>query len=293
MVTGQLIFQPPKFDWQAEDQQHAFEEWKVQVTLALRASSINKDIWFATIVGLLGKESFRWWNTLPISMKEESQKNPEAVFKAITDTLEVSTSYWNYIDEMYSDIRQGEQETTDQLDQYIKDLVEWCQYQTKDEKMVHRTELFLHATKHFEVKKWVQLKKRREDVTYQALLQHAKENKMTVKDFNQHKSNRGVTIAATIDEIHFKYRKGNGYKAKGSPGKTCGKCGQSHLPRECSTWGKKCHKCGNKYHFTMCCRTRDIENSQDRDQHRLTHRESQDRRKSRSRHRRHASEDWG
>ena len=45
------------------------------------------------------------------------------------------------------------------LDQCIKDLVERCQYQTEVEKMVHRTELLFHATKHFEVKKWVRLKK--------------------------------------------------------------------------------------------------------------------------------------
>ena len=84
------------------------------------------------IVGFLGKEGFKWWNTLPISKDEENQKNPEAVFKAIMDTLEVSTSYWNHIDEMYSDIRQGEHETTDQLDQCIKELVERCQYQTEE-----------------------------------------------------------------------------------------------------------------------------------------------------------------
>ena len=101
------------------------------------------------IVGFLGKEGFKWWNTLPISKDEKTQKNLEAAFKTITDTLEVSTSYWNHINEMYSDIRQGEHETTDQLDQCIKDLVEWCQYQTEAEKMVHRTELLFHATKHF------------------------------------------------------------------------------------------------------------------------------------------------
>ena len=104
------------FEWQAEDQQHIFEEWKGQVTIALRASSIKKDIWFAIIVGFLGKEGFRWWNRLPISMDEKSQKNPETVFKAIAETIEVLTSYWNHIDEMYSDIQQGEQETTDQPD---------------------------------------------------------------------------------------------------------------------------------------------------------------------------------
>ena len=160
MVTGQLIFQPPMFDWQAEDQQRAFEEWKGR-HLSPLSMEHQQRLWFVTIVGFLGRFGFRQLNTLPISMDEESQKNPEAVFKAIADTLEVSTSYWNHIDKMYSDIRQGEQETTDQC---IKDLVEQCQYQTETEKMVHRTELLFHATKHFEVKKWVRSKKRRHHI---------------------------------------------------------------------------------------------------------------------------------
>ena len=65
------------------------------------------------IVGFLGKEGFKWWNTLSISKDEESQKNPEVVFKAITDTLEVSNLLLEPHREIYSDIRQGEQETTD------------------------------------------------------------------------------------------------------------------------------------------------------------------------------------
>ena len=151
MAGGQLVFQPPKFDWHAKDQQQAFDEWKGQITLALHASSINRDIWFATIIGYLSKEGFKQWNTLLISTDEEAQKNPEKVFKAIADTLEVSTSYWNHIDKIYSDIKQGDNESTDQLDQHIKNLVKGCQYST-EEKLVCRTELLFHATKHFEVK---------------------------------------------------------------------------------------------------------------------------------------------
>ena len=123
MTSGQLVFQPPKFDWHSEDQQQAFEEWKGQITLALTVSNFREEIWFATIVGYLGKEGFKWWNTLPISTDVEARKNPEQVFKAIADTLEVLTSYWNHIDKMYSDIRQGEHESTDQLDQCIKNIV--------------------------------------------------------------------------------------------------------------------------------------------------------------------------
>ena len=112
--------------------------------------------------------------------------------------------------------------------------------------------------KHFKVKKWVRSKKKREDVTYQTLLHHAKEHEMMVKDFNQHKSNDGIPTATTIDEIKsFKFRKGNGNRAnfKGGQGKTCSKCSMSYL-RECLAWGKKCHKCGNKNHFSMCCRSK-------------------------------------
>ena len=141
MASGQLVFQPPKFDWHSEDQQLAFEEWKGQITLALQVSNFNKEIWFATIISYLGKEGFKRWNTLPISKDKDTQKDPEAVFKAIADTLEVLTSYWNYIDEMYNNIRQGEHESTDQLDQCIKNLVKRCQYSTEAEKLVCRTEL--------------------------------------------------------------------------------------------------------------------------------------------------------
>ena len=86
---------------------------------------------------------------------------------------------------MYSDIRQGEQESTDQLDQCIKNIVKRCQYSTEVEKLVCRTELLFHATKHFEVKKWIRSKQKRKDVTYEALLQHTKEHEATVNDFQQ------------------------------------------------------------------------------------------------------------
>ena len=73
---------------------------------------------------------------------------------------------------------------------------------------------------------------------------------MTVKDFNRHKSNGGTVIATTVDEIRtFKQKKGNSYRAKSSPGKSCSKCSTSHPLRECPAFSKKCHKCGPKNLF--------------------------------------------
>ena len=178
------------------------------------------------------------------------------MFKAFADTLEVLTSQWNYINEMYSDIRQAEQETTNQLDQHIKILFERCGYTSENEKKQHQLELLFHATKHFEVKKWVRSQTAlNETVTFfDKLPQYAKQHKATIKDLQQHKSNRRVTTATTINEIRtFKHRKGQGQRAKG---KICGKCGTSHLPRECPVWGMKCHKCGNKTHFSTQCRSK-------------------------------------
>ena len=75
MASGQLVFQPPKFDWhmQRTGNRHLMSG-RDQITLALHASSINRDIWFATIIGYLGKEGFKYWNTLPISPDEEAPK---------------------------------------------------------------------------------------------------------------------------------------------------------------------------------------------------------------------------
>ena len=306
MAGGQLIFQPPKFDWNSDDQQLEFEEWRGQITLALEASGINRDVWFASIVGYLGKEGFRRWSILPISKDANAKKDPDLVFQAIADMLEVSTSYWNHIDEMYSDIKQGEHESIDKLDKRIKNIVEKCQY-TEVEKLVRRIELLFHATKHFEVKKWVWSQKRREDVTYTALLQYTKQHEMTVKDFNRHKSNGGTAQLTTIDAIEsFKCgkkvsRNGRSNEAssshrgstdKHSTNKTCSKCSTIHAYRDCPAFGKKCRKCGNKNHFSSCCRSnvsQDKGRLRDRTQ---THGRSPERRHRPSRGQRLRSRSW-
>ena len=146
--------------------------------------NIPTERWYASITGFLGTEGFKHWQHLEISTDEELRKTPENVFTAFANTLEVSMSHWNYIDELYSDIRQGEQETTDQLDQCIKMLVERCGYMSAEEKTQCRLELLFHAMKHFEVKKWVRLQTAlNKTVTFDKLLQHAKQHEAAVKDF--------------------------------------------------------------------------------------------------------------
>ena len=103
-MAGQLIFQLPTFHWPSKDQQTAFKEWQGHVTLTLEASNIPQERWYASIIGFLGPKGFKRWTHLDISKDVEKRKTLEDIFQAFANTLEVSTSQWNYIDEMYSDI---------------------------------------------------------------------------------------------------------------------------------------------------------------------------------------------
>ena len=74
-------------------------------------------------------------------------------------------------------------ETTDQLDQCIKILVERCGYTSENEKKQCQLEVLFHTTKHFEVKKWVRSQTAlNETVTFDKLLQHAKQHEAAIKD---------------------------------------------------------------------------------------------------------------
>ena len=60
------------------------------------------------------------------------------VFKAIADTLEVPTSYRNYTDKMYNNIRQREHESTDELDNASRTLSKDVNIAQKQRNWLHR-----------------------------------------------------------------------------------------------------------------------------------------------------------
>ena len=121
-MAGQLIFQLPTFHWPSEDQQTAFKEWQSHVTLVLEASNIPQERWYASIIGFLGSEGFKQWQHLDISKDVEQRKTLENVFTTFSNTLEVLTSQWNYIDEMYSNAI-----ITCNTTDTNRHIISWCQ----------------------------------------------------------------------------------------------------------------------------------------------------------------------
>ena len=78
----------------------------------------------------------------------------DTVFKAFANSFEKSSSHWQARDENLSDIKQDKNQTTAELDIYIKDLIRRCQFPPEDQES-RKIDLLYHATAHFEVRKFV------------------------------------------------------------------------------------------------------------------------------------------
>ena len=158
--------------------------------------------------------------------------------------FEKSSSHWWARDEYLSDIKQDKNQTTAELDIYIKDLIRRCQFPPPEDQESRKIDLLYHATAHFEVRKFVHNAKQ-EELKYDRMIEVAKAHERTCQEYQIHK------------QAHSMANPSNSYSnpliqtnallksfQKGPPKKTCGKCGCSHNHGECPTRGTTCSKCG-------------------------------------------------
>ena len=92
---------------------------------------------------------------------EGNKDDADTVFKAFANSFEKSSSHWQARDEYLSDIKQDKNQTTAELDIYIKDLIRRCQFPPEDQES-RKIDLLYHATAHFEVRKFVHNAKQKE-----------------------------------------------------------------------------------------------------------------------------------
>ena len=109
-MTGAFFtFKPPTFSCNPKDKHEEFQLWKGDIALAPEGSQVIIEKLYSSITHFLGDEGFRDWQSLDIAKPEkQKKKDPTEVFKAIESTLGKSTFVWNYIDELYSDMKWGE-----------------------------------------------------------------------------------------------------------------------------------------------------------------------------------------
>ena len=184
----------------------------------------------------------------------------DTVFKAFANSFEKSSSHWQARDEYLSDIKQDKNQTTAELDIYIKDLIRRCQFPPEDQES-RKIDLLYHATAHFEVRKFVHNAKH-EKLKYDCMIEVAKAHERTCQEYQIHKqahsmANPSNSYANPLIQTNALSKSFQ----KGPPRKTCGKCGRSHSHGDCPAYGTTCSKCGRPNHWAQQCRSSGRRNS--------------------------------
>ena len=174
----------PRMDWNAEDKQAAWAFYRERLEQYFVIASTPKGAQVTHILFYGGKEASERWTAL----KDQVQGNideADTVFKAFANSFEKSSSHWQARDEYLSDIKQDKNQTTAELDIYIKDLIRRCQFPPEDQES-RKIDLLYHATAHFEVRKFVHNAKH-EELKYDRMIEVAKAHERTCQEYQIHK----------------------------------------------------------------------------------------------------------
>ena len=206
-----------------------------------------------------GKEASEQWTALKDQV-EGDKDDANTVFKAFANSFEKSSSHWQARDEYLSDIKQDKNQTTAELDIYIKDLIRRCQFPSEDQES-RKIDLLYHATAHFEVRKFVHNAKK-EELKYDRMIEVAKDHERTCQEYQIQK--QAHSVANPSNSYSYPLIQTNALSKsfqKGPPKKTCGKCGCSHNHGDCPAYGTTCSKCGHQNHWAQQCRSSRRRNS--------------------------------
>ena len=249
----------PRMDWNAEDKQAAWAFYRERLEQYFVIAGTPKGAQVTHILFYGGKEASERWTAL----KDQVQGNideTDTVFKAFANSFEKSSSHWQARDEYLSDIKQDKNQTTAELDIYIKDLIRRCQFPPQDQES-RKIDLLYHATAHFEVRKFVHNAKH-EELKYDRMIEVAKAHERTCQEYQIHKqahsmANPSNSYANPLIQTNALSKSFQ----KGPPRKTCGKCGRSHSHGDCPAYGTTCSKCGWPNHWAQQCRSSGRRNS--------------------------------
>ena len=249
----------PRMDWNAEDKQAAWAFYRERLEQYFVIAGTPKETWVTHIFFYGGKEASERWT----AFKDQVQGNKneaDTVFKAIANSFEKSSSHWQPRDEYLSDIKQDKNQTTAELDIYIKDLIRRCQFTPEDQES-RKIDLLYHATAHFEVRKFIHNAKH-EELKYDHMIEVAKAHERTCQEYQIHK--QAHSMANPSNSYANPLMQTNALSKsfqKGPPRKTCGKCRCSHSHGDCPAYGTTCSKCGRPNHWAQQCRSSGRRNS--------------------------------
>ena len=174
----------PRMDWNAEDKQAAWAFYRERLEQYFVIAGTPMEARVTHILFYGGKEASERWTALKDQV-EGNKDEADTVFKAFANSFEKSSSHWQARDEYLSDIKQDKNQTTAELDIYIKDLIRRCQFPPEDQES-RQIDLLYHATAHFEVRKFVHNAKQ-EELKYDHMIEVAKAHERTCQEYQIHK----------------------------------------------------------------------------------------------------------
>ena len=183
----------PRMDWHAEDKLAAWEVFTTRMKLYYSVANTTQESRIDNILFFDGQEATDRWITLRDQLSEEERRDPIKVFNVFVNSFEKSSLHWQARDEYLGDIKQARQQTTAELDIYIKDLVRRCQFSHREVEAC-KIDLLYHATAHFEVRKFVH-KAPAEELTYDKMIELAKAHERTCQEYQAHKQAHSGTVS--------------------------------------------------------------------------------------------------
>ena len=237
-------------DWAAADKVATWKLFKRRMDVIFEADHVPEERHWTLILVAGGDEAHNCWDTLEEMVDDRTQVNQ--VWQAFERSFEQSTSFWHFRDTYLGDFRQGEDETTADLDLRIKQRVCGCQWSrgTEEGRMI---DLLYHATIYYEIRKYIQ-EAEPASLKYEMVIEKAKAHERNVLEYKDHQaSHRGANSAPSYNNPLLSAHA----LAKCRPsGRTCHQCGKSHERGNCPVYGKICDKCKGINHFKAICRTK-------------------------------------
>ena len=255
-VAGMPALPPemlPHMNWQSEDKLASWTFFTKRLNQYFTIAHTPKEDRVTHILFFGGQEASERWETLKDQLEGDDDKDADKVFQAFADSFEKSSSHWQTRDEYLGDIKQTKQQTTAELDLYIKDLVRRCQFK-KGEEESRKIDLLYHATLHFGVRKYVHNAKA-SGLSYDKMIEVAKAHERTCQEYQMHKQAHSGGASNYTNPLLQTSALTKSFQ-RHPPKRPCGKCGRSHGHGDCPAQGATCNTCGKKNHWSIICRMR-------------------------------------
>ena len=228
----------PTLDWENEDQNYAFQEWKEFLASYFVIQNVAADQQWHYVLLSSGSKGRELWNTW--ALPADDKKNPVKVFERFEQHMVGSPNKWVQMLE-FSAMKQKENEHVDDYIVRLRTKAAKCRLNDEMKDMMMTLQLIKGIPWDEERKKLIS---KGNDLTLDVAIKSAQAYQATTLNVDMYRAATGTQKTEKNVDAFLKKKI-----------KNCTYCGKEHGPRNCPAYGKKCPKCGKYNHFESMCRT--------------------------------------